>query len=76
MSITVVNGYLCTTCAEAAMARSGQNPHVPSPTNPNAQSDLTQSPAVVMGGALTGKNAVAAASAASSSASATLDIRA
>ena len=59
MSVTVVNGYLCTTCSEAAKARSGQNPHAPNPTNPNGQSDSTQTPAVVFGGSLTGQNAVA-----------------
>jgi len=76
MSVTVVNGYLCTTCSEAAKARSGQDPHAPSPTNPNAQSDPTQSPAVVFGGALTGQNAVAPTGAASGSPTAILDIRA
>ena len=64
MSVTVVNGYLCTTCSEAAKARSGQNPHAPSPTNANAQSDSTQTPAVTFSGALTGQNAVAPAGAA------------
>jgi len=67
MAVTVVNGYLCTTCSEAAKARSGQNPHAPSPTNPNAQSDPTQTPAVTFGGSLTGQNAVAPAGSASQS---------
>ena len=68
MSVTVVNGYLCTTCAEAAKARSGQNPHAPSPTNPtpNAQSGSAQTPAVVYGGSLTGQNAIAPIGAAQS----------
>jgi len=74
MSVTVVNGYLCTTCSEAAKARSGQDPHAPSPTNPNAQSDSTQSPAVVYGGSLTGQNAVTAASTANGPTPPTLDI--
>jgi len=66
MSVTVVNGYLCTTCAEAAKARSGQNPHAQSPTNPNAQSGSAQTPAVVYGGSLTGQNAIAPIGAAQS----------
>jgi len=68
MSVTVVNGYLCTTCSEAAKARSGQDPHAPSSTNqtPDAPSDPTQNPAVVFGGALTGQNAVAPTGAAQS----------
>lgn len=69
MAVTVVNGYLCTTCSEAAKARSGQNPHAQSPTSqtPDAQSDPTQTPAVVYGGALTGHNAVAPTSPSQSS---------
>jgi hypothetical protein len=74
MSVTVVNGYLCTTCSEAAKARNGQDPHAPSPTNPNASSDTTQTPAVVYGGSLTGQNAVAQSGAANASPPPTLDI--
>ncbi len=68
VSISVINGYLCTTCTEAAKARSGQNPHAPSPTNPtpSATSNPAQTPAVVFGGALTGQNAVAPVGAAQS----------
>ena len=76
MAVTVVNGYLCTTCSEAAKARSGQNPQSPTDQAPNAQSDPTQTPAVVFGGSLGGQNAVVPAGSANGSASAALDIRA
>ena len=69
MAVTVVNGYLCTSCAEAAKARSGQDPHAQSLANPSPNgssnaaqaSNATQTPAVVFGGTLTGQNAVAPA---------------
>jgi hypothetical protein len=76
VSVTVVNGYLCTTCSEAAKARSGHNPHAQSPTDQNAPSDPTQTPAVVYGGALSGRNAVAPSGTASAPPPPTLDIRA
>ena len=64
MAITIVNGYLCTSSCDAAKARTGQDPHPQSLTNPNGKPDGTsgtQSPAVTYGGSLTGKNAVAPA---------------
>lgn len=76
MSVTVVNGYLCTTCSEAAKARSGQNPHAQSPATPIASSDTTQTPAAVYGGTLAGQNAVAPTGAANASPPPMLDIRA
>jgi hypothetical protein len=78
VSVTVVNGYLCTTCSEAAKARSGQNPHAPSPTNPssNTSSDPAQTPAVVYGGSLSGQNAVAPTNGANGPTPAMLDVRA
>jgi hypothetical protein len=68
VAITIVNGYLCTSSCDAAKARTGQDPHPQSLTNPNGKPDgtnSTQSPAVTYGGALTGKNAVAPTSASS-----------
>lgn len=60
MSISVVNGYLCTSSCDAAKARTGQDPHARNPVDqsPNAASDPTRSPAVVFGGALADRNVV------------------
>lgn len=59
MSISIVNGYLCTSSCDAAKARIGQDPHPRSAVDqtPNAKPDSTQTPAVVFGGALAGRNA-------------------
>lgn len=59
MSISVVNGYLCTSSCDAAKARTGQDPHPRSPADQTstATSDPTRSPAVVFGGALADRNA-------------------
>ena len=58
---------MCTSSCDAAKARTGQDPHPQSLTNPNGKPDANgpQSPAVTYGGSLTGKNAVAPASSAS-----------
>jgi hypothetical protein len=67
--ISVVNGYVCTNCADAAKARRGEDPH-PSPAKESldaAKADKAGGldrpsrpgdPAVVFGGALLGANAV------------------
>jgi hypothetical protein len=60
VSISVVNGYLCTSSCDAAKARTGQDPHPRSTADqtPKPASDPTRSPAVVFGGALADRNAV------------------
>lgn len=67
MSITVVNGYLCTSGCDAAKARTGQDPHPRSPADQtqSAVSDPTRSPAVVFGGALVDRNTTGSAGATS-----------
>ncbi len=61
MSISIVNGYLCTSSCDAAKARTGQDPHPRSATSqtPNARPDPTRTPAVTFGGSLAGQNAAA-----------------
>ena len=61
MSISVVNGYLCTSSCDAAKARTGQDPHASSATSQtaNAKSDASRTAAVTFGGSLIGRNAVA-----------------
>ena len=67
MSISVVNGYLCTSACDAAKARTGQDPHPRSSADPtqSAASDPTRSPAVVFGGALVDRNTTGPAGATS-----------
>jgi len=67
VSISVVNGYLCTSACDAAKARTGQDPHPRSPADPtqNAPSDPTRSPAVVFGGALADRTTIGSAGATS-----------
>ena len=60
MSITMVNGYACQTCAEIAKAKRGENPAAkasdPKATDPKLTakqvSSLDATPAVTFGGAL------------------------
>ncbi len=61
VSISIVNGYLCTSACDAAKARTGQDPHPRSATNqtPNVRPDPSEPPAVTFGGSLSGLNAVA-----------------
>jgi hypothetical protein len=65
VSISIVNGYLCTSSCDAAKARTGQDPH---PRNDASHpqgpaSDPTRTPAVTFGGALAGRDAIAPAGA-------------
>lgn len=64
MSISVVNGYLCTSSCDAAKARTGQDPHPRSPADQTskAPSDPTRPPGVVFGGALADRNVVGSVS--------------
>ena len=66
MAISVINGYVCYSGCDAAKARTGQDPHPKSDSN--QQSGTTtptaggvQNPAVVYGGALANRDAVAPA---------------
>ena len=79
MSISFVNGYLCTSCADVAKAKRGIDPH-PSPikeAQDAAKADKAagldkpsriNDPSVAFGGSLTGRAAVNPASAAGESA--------
>jgi hypothetical protein len=59
MGISVVNGYLCTSCNDVAKAKKGENPHPP-PGSDNGQDGKNSpvgassfdGPAVTFGGAL------------------------
>jgi len=61
MSLSVVNGYLCYSSCDAAKAAAGKNPHPHDDMGqkPESATSPTQDPAVVFGGTLTGRNAVA-----------------
>ena len=66
MPVSIVNGYVCYSGCDAAKARTGQDPHPKS--DPNQQSGATtptaggvQNLAVVFGGSLANRNAVAPA---------------
>jgi len=65
VSLSIVNGYVCYSGCDAAKAATGQNPHPKSDTNqqPGATTVPTaggaQNPAVVFGGSLANRNAVA-----------------
>jgi len=59
MSISVVNGYVCTSCSDVAKAKQGENPHPPPGTedskNGEGGADSTSpfdGPAVTFGGTL------------------------
>jgi len=59
MSISVVNGYLCTSCNDVAKAKKGENPHPPPGSddgqegkNGPAGASPFDGPAVIFGGAL------------------------
>ena len=64
MSISVVNGYLCTSCNDVAKAKKGENPHPPPGTSdskdgkggPDSVSPF-DGPAVTFGGALSALSA-------------------
>jgi len=66
VAVSIVNGYVCYSGCDAAKARTGQDPHPKS--DPNQQSGATtptaggvQNAAVVFGGSLAGRDAVAPA---------------
>jgi hypothetical protein len=77
MSMEIVNGYVCQSCSDVALAKKGVNPAHPKddPSNPGydpktAQADKAKAsgvvtPAVVFGGALAGLNKTSSAQAAS-----------
>lgn len=57
MSITIVNGYVCTSCCDEAKAKQGKDPNAPPGTPPGADSKDKASgnanqPATVLGGIL------------------------
>ena len=55
MSISVVNGYLCTSCDDVAKAKKGENPHPPPGTSDGKDgkgASPFEGPAVTFGGAL------------------------
>ena len=64
MAVSVINGYVCYSGCDAAKARTGQDPH-PKSDQPGAATAPTaggvQNPAVVFGGSLAGRDAVAPA---------------
>ena len=69
VSVSIVNGYVCYSGCDASKARTGQDPHPKSDTS--QQSGTTtptaagvQNPAVVFGGSLASRNAVAPAASA------------
>jgi len=71
MSITIVNGYVCTSCCDEAKAKQGKDPNAPPGTPPGVDakhaSGLAGQPATVLGGILKDlatANAVTPASAA------------
>jgi hypothetical protein len=71
MSITIVYGYVCTSCCDEAKAKQGKDPNAPPGTPPgvdaNHASGLAGQPATVLGGILKDlatANAVTPASAA------------
>jgi hypothetical protein len=72
MSITIVNGYVCTSCCDEAKAKQGKDPNAPPGTPPgddskDKASGLASQPATVLGGILKDlatANAVTPASAA------------
>ena len=66
MAVSVINGYVCYSGCDAAKARTGQDPHPKSDTGqPGTATTPTaggvQNPAVVFGGSLAGRDAVAPA---------------
>ncbi|WP_460449029.1 hypothetical protein [Alsobacter sp. SYSU BS001988] len=56
MSLTIVNGYACTDCADIAKAKRGEDPNAKEPVANDAQAkDLSgarRDPAVTLGGSL------------------------
>jgi hypothetical protein len=55
MSITVVNGYVCTSGCDEAKAKQGKDPNAPPGTPPGVdskESGFAGQPATVLGGAL------------------------
>lgn len=55
MSITVVNGYVCTSSCDEAKAKQGKDPNAPPGTPPGVdakESGFAGQPATVLGGAL------------------------
>jgi hypothetical protein len=71
MSITIVNGYVCTSCCDEAKAKQGKDPNAPPGTPPGVDakhaSGLAGQTATVLGGILKDlatANAVTPASAA------------
>ena len=64
MSISVVNGYLCTSCNDVTKAKKGENPHPPPGTNDSKDGkgsadgvSLQDGPAVTFGGTLSALSA-------------------
>ena len=64
MPVSIINGYVCYSGCDAAKARTGQDPH-PKSDQSGAATTATaggvQNPAVVFGGSLAGRDAVAPA---------------
>ena len=60
MSISVVNGYLCTSCNDVAKAKKGENPHPPPGSDKDGKDGVNNAsetspfdgPAVTFGGSL------------------------
>jgi len=74
MSISVVNGYLCTSCDDVAKAKKGENPHPPPGSETDGKDGVSRAsekspfdgPSVTFGGSLSAlpANAVAPVAAA------------
>jgi hypothetical protein len=58
MAVSFVNGYLCTSCSDVSKAKQGENPHPAKDANHKndvaAGGSLTDGPAVLYGGSLSG----------------------